>query len=140
VSRPLLESLASQTAASNTDSLVAQVYDQYLNFVVTEENLFSCDLHGVYNTLNNPTIADTVIEDTINRIVSSLFSVTVTLGIHLGLYLANFNRRYADYTMSKRKCCRNDFSTVGSKVARLLCQFACTVKLCILDVLSRQTW
>jgi sec1 family domain-containing protein 1 len=81
IPRPLLESLASQTAASNTDTLVAQVYDQYLNFVVTEENLFSCELHGVYTTLNNPTIADTVIEDTINRIVSSLFSVTVTLGI-----------------------------------------------------------
>ena len=65
---------------SNTDSLVAQVYDQYLNFVVTEENLFSCSLPGVYTTLNNPTVPDTVIEDTINRIVSSLFSVTVTLG------------------------------------------------------------
>jgi len=34
----------------------------------------------VYYTLNNPTAAETVIEDTINRIVSSLFSVAVTMG------------------------------------------------------------
>jgi sec1 family domain-containing protein 1 len=58
-----------------------QVYDQYLNFIVTEENLFSCGIPGVYNTLNNPTTSETAIEETINRIVASLFSVAVTLGI-----------------------------------------------------------
>jgi len=79
VSRPLLETIASQVTASNTSNLVSQVYDQYLNFIVTEENLFSCGIPGVYNTLNNPTIPETVIEDTINRIVSSLFSVAVTM-------------------------------------------------------------
>lgn len=83
VSRPSLETLASQVAASNTSNLVAQVYDQYLNFVVTEENLFSCGIPDVYHTLNNPTIAETVIEETINRIVSSLFSVAVTMGIEI---------------------------------------------------------
>ena len=81
ISRPLLETLASQVAASNTSNLVSQVYDQYLNFVVSEENLFSCEIPGVYRTLNDPSIAETVIEDTINRIVSSLFSVAVTLGV-----------------------------------------------------------
>ena len=80
ISRPLLESLASSVSASNTTNLVAQVYDQYLNFIVTEDNLFSCGIPGVYHTLNNPTVAETVIEDTINRIVSSLFSVAVTMG------------------------------------------------------------
>jgi sec1 family domain-containing protein 1 len=48
---------------------------------VTEENLFSCGIPNVYHTLNSPTAAETVIEDTINRIVSSLFSVAVTMGI-----------------------------------------------------------
>ena len=80
VSRPVLETLASQVAASNTSNLVAQVYDQYLNFIVTEENLFSCGISGVYHTLNNPSIVESAIEDTINRIVSSLFSVAVTMG------------------------------------------------------------
>ena len=80
ISRPLLESLAAQVASSNTTNVVAQVYDQYLNFIVTEENLFSCGIPGVYHTLNNPTVAESLIEDTINRIVSSLFSVAVTMG------------------------------------------------------------
>ena len=81
ISRPLLEALASQVAASNTSNLVTQVYDQYLNFIVTEENLFSCGIPGVYHTLNNPTVAESVIDETVNRIVSSLFSVAVTMGI-----------------------------------------------------------
>jgi sec1 family domain-containing protein 1 len=81
ISRTLLESFASQVAASNTTNLVAQVYDQYLNFIVTEENLFSCGIPDVYHTLNSPTVAESLIEDTINRIVSSLFSVAVTMGI-----------------------------------------------------------
>jgi sec1 family domain-containing protein 1 len=81
VSRPLLEDLASHVASTNTSNLVAQVYDQYLNFVVTEENLFSCGIPGVYHTLNNPTVAETVIEETVNKIVSSLFSVAVTMGM-----------------------------------------------------------
>ena len=59
---------------------MAQVYDQYLNFIVTEENLFSCGIPDVYYTLNTPTVPESVIEDTINRIVSSLFSVAVTMG------------------------------------------------------------
>jgi hypothetical protein len=37
---------ASQVAASNTFNLVAQVYDQYLNFIMTGENLFSCGIPG----------------------------------------------------------------------------------------------
>lgn len=81
VSRPVLENLASQVAASNAASLVAQVYDQYLNFIVTEENLFSCGISDVYHNLNNPTVAESLIEDTIDRTVSSLFSVAVTMGI-----------------------------------------------------------
>lgn len=81
IPRPLLETLASQVATSNTSTLVAQVFDQYLNFIVTEENLFSCGIPGVYNTLNNPTVAETLIEETVNKIVSSLFSVAVTMGI-----------------------------------------------------------
>jgi sec1 family domain-containing protein 1 len=81
IPRSLLETLASQVASSNSTNLVAQVYDQYLNFVVTEENLFSCGIPDVYYTLNTPTVAETLIEETINRIVSSLFSVAVTMGI-----------------------------------------------------------
>ena len=43
--------------------------------------LFSCGIPGVYHTLNNPTVAESIIDETVNRIVSSLFSVAVTMGI-----------------------------------------------------------
>jgi sec1 family domain-containing protein 1 len=77
--------LATQVAASNTANLVAQVYDQYLNFIVTEENLFSCGIPGVYHTFNHPTAAESVIENTMDKIVSSLFSVAITMGMFLKL-------------------------------------------------------
>ena len=37
----------------------------------------------MYHTLNSPSVSEDAIEDTINRIVSSLFSVAVTMGIPL---------------------------------------------------------
>jgi|SRR5271170_2502431 len=116
IPRPLLETFASQVAASNTSNLVTQVYDQYLNFIVTEENLFSCGISGVYHTLNNPTIAETVIEDTVNRIVSSLFSVALTMGIIFmkAILLYRYN---ANYTVSKGKCRRDDCAAFGWKIA-----------------------
>jgi len=99
ISRPLLEQLASQVAASNTSHLVAQVYDQYLNFIVTEENLFSCGIPQVYYTLNEPTVAESTIEDTISKIVSSLFSVAVTMGISVQLCRL-YSRDNSYYSMS----------------------------------------
>jgi sec1 family domain-containing protein 1 len=104
ISRTLLETLASEVAASNTSHLVAQVYDQYLNFIVTEENLFSCGMSKVYHTLNDPTAAETVIEDTINRIVNSLFSVVITMGQLFLATLLLILRYDAHSTMSQRKC------------------------------------
>jgi sec1 family domain-containing protein 1 len=93
--RPLLEDFATQVAASNTAYLVSQIFDQYLNFIVTEENLFSCGVPDVYYTLNHPVVAETVIEETVNRIVSSLFSVAVTLGTtHLSVLIQGLCRLF----------------------------------------------
>jgi len=80
IPRPLLETLASQVAVANASERVTQLYDQYLNFIVTEDNLFSCGIPGVYHTLNDPSVSEEAIEDVVNRIVSSLFSVAVTMG------------------------------------------------------------
>lgn len=76
-----METFANQVAAANASERVTQLYDQYLNFIVTEDNLFTCGIPGVYRTFNDPSVSEDVIEDTINRIVSSLFSVAVTMGI-----------------------------------------------------------
>jgi hypothetical protein len=41
IPRPLLEQFASQIAASETSEHISQIYDQHLNFIVSEPNLFS---------------------------------------------------------------------------------------------------
>ncbi|CAG8435621.1 3704_t:CDS:2 [Ambispora gerdemannii] len=81
IPRPLLEELAAVTIPTNTSHLIAQVYDQYLNFVLSEPNFFSLSQKNVYYTLNDPSAAETTIEKTIDRTVSSLFSVLVTMGV-----------------------------------------------------------
>lgn len=80
VPRPLLEDFAQMTVANNTAASVEQVFDQYLNFIVSEPNLFSLNRPSTYFTLNSPTSAESIIETTINNIVASLFSVIVTMG------------------------------------------------------------
>ena len=78
----MLEDFASQTATANTADSIAQLYDQYLNFVVAEPDLFSLGLgKEVYWALNTAQIKDEEIDALVDRIVSGLFSVVVTMGI-----------------------------------------------------------
>ncbi|CAG8455710.1 11084_t:CDS:2 [Diversispora eburnea] len=81
ITRPLLEELATSTISNNTSNLISQIYDQYLNFIVSEPNLFSLNQSNIYYSLNDPTAAETTIEQVIDRTVSSLFSVLVTMGV-----------------------------------------------------------
>lgn len=81
IPRPLLEEFAAQTAAANTADSIAQVYDQYLNFIVAEPDLFSLGLgKEVYWALNSSQIKDEEVDTLIDRIVGGLFSVVVTMG------------------------------------------------------------
>lgn len=75
-----MEEFAELTAQNESASQIAQVYDQYLNFVVSEPDLFSLNLKDVYYTLNSAKVSDTIIEETIDKLVSGLFSVVVTMG------------------------------------------------------------
>lgn len=82
ISRPLLEDFAAQTAAAGTSESIAQVYDQYLNFIVTEPDLFSLGMQKehTYWALNSAKTKDEELDRVIDRIVSGLFSVVVTSG------------------------------------------------------------
>ncbi|KAL1925670.1 uncharacterized protein VTP21DRAFT_553 [Calcarisporiella thermophila] len=81
IPRPLLEEFAATAVSTNTSHLVSQVYDQYLNFVCTEPNLFSLNQPGCYHKLNDPKAAESVIESIIDRATNSMFSVLVTMGV-----------------------------------------------------------
>jgi hypothetical protein len=81
ISRPLLEDFAAQIATTNTAESIAQVYDQYLNFIVAEPDLFSLGMgKEAYWTMNSGRPSNEEVDASIDRIVSGLFSVSVTMG------------------------------------------------------------
>ncbi|PGH00350.1 hypothetical protein GX51_05848 [Blastomyces parvus] len=81
IPRPLLEDFASQIASTETSDKVAQVYDQYLNFIVSEPDLFSLGMgKDMYWKINSTQTTDEELDTMIDRIVSGLFSVSVTMG------------------------------------------------------------
>ncbi|KAI5291106.1 Vesicle trafficking between the ER and Golgi [Ascosphaera aggregata] len=81
ISRPVLEDFADQIASSGTSGKIAQVFDQYLNFIVAEPNLFSLGLgKNTYSRINSNNTKDEEIDELVDRIVTGLFSVSVTMG------------------------------------------------------------
>ncbi|KAI0152857.1 sec1 protein [Xylariaceae sp. FL1272] len=83
IPRPLLEDFASQTATAGTSEHIAQLYDQYLNFIVAEPDLFSLGMQKehTYWALNSAKTKDEELDYVVDRIVSGLFSVIVTMGV-----------------------------------------------------------
>ena len=76
-----MEDFAAQIADAGTSESVAQVYDQYLNFIVGEPDLFSLEMgKNTYWALNSAQTKDDELDAVIERIVSGLFSVVVTMG------------------------------------------------------------
>lgn len=81
IPRPLMEDFAAQIAEAGTAESISQVYDQYLNFVVAEPDLFSLGLgKETYWALNSANVKDEEIDTLVEKIVSGLFSVVVTMG------------------------------------------------------------
>jgi hypothetical protein len=82
IPRPLLEDFARQTAEAGTSESIAQFFDQYLNFIVGEPDLFSLGMRkeNTYWALNSARTKDEELDYVIDRIVSGLFSVMVTMG------------------------------------------------------------
>ena len=81
IPRPLLEDFGAQTVTSGTAEHLAQVYDQYLDFIVSEPDLFHLNMKGAYHTLNSGQTKDEELDNVMDRIVSGLFSVVVTMGV-----------------------------------------------------------
>ncbi|KAJ5692679.1 hypothetical protein N7462_002102 [Penicillium macrosclerotiorum] len=81
VPRPLLEDFASQIATSGASEHIAQVFDQYLNFIVAEPDLFSLGLgNDAYYKINSGKTSDEDLDAIVDKVVGGLFSVSVTMG------------------------------------------------------------
>ncbi|KAJ9611326.1 Vesicle trafficking between the ER and Golgi [Cladophialophora chaetospira] len=122
ISRPLLEEFAAQIASTSTAEAIAQVYDQYLNFIVAEPDLFSLGMgKESYWTFNSAKVQEEAQDAAIDRIVSGLFSVSVTMGsvpiircpqTELAKMIATkLDRKLRDHVLNSKD---NLFSTKGS--------------------------
>ncbi|XP_066244847.1 protein sly1 homolog [Euwallacea similis] len=84
ISRQKLEDLASAAIEANCVANIHKIYDQYVNFLSLEDDMFvlrhqNSDALSYY-AINKGDIKDTEMEDIMNNIVDSLFSVFVTAG------------------------------------------------------------
>ncbi|KAF7641933.1 hypothetical protein LDENG_00268080 [Lucifuga dentata] len=84
ISRSKLEDIASAALAANAVNQVTKVYDQYLNFITLEDDMFIlCNQNKElisYHAINRADIQDTDMESIMDTIVDSLFCFFVTLG------------------------------------------------------------
>ncbi|TWW72397.1 Sec1 family domain-containing protein 1 SLY1 -like protein [Takifugu flavidus] len=84
ISRSKLEDIASAALAANAVAQVTKVYDQYLNFITLEDDMFVLchqNKHLIsYQAINRADLQDTDMEAIMDTIVDSLFCFFVTLG------------------------------------------------------------
>ncbi|CAK7901404.1 protein Sly1p [[Candida] anglica] len=80
INRELLEEFAKKVALSGKSSKILQVYDQYLDFIVTEPDLFSLDIQDVYTKFNNPLTNEDEIHQLADTIANGILATIITLG------------------------------------------------------------
>ncbi|KAH0620562.1 hypothetical protein JD844_021142 [Phrynosoma platyrhinos] len=84
ISRSKLEDIANAALGASAVTQVAKVFDQYLNFITLEDDMFVlCNQNKElvsYRAINRPDITDTEVETIMDTIVDSLFCFFVTLG------------------------------------------------------------
>lgn len=84
IPRQRLEELASAAIHGNTVPQISKVFDQYLNFISLEDDMFTLrhqDRDSIsYYAINKGDVKDSEMEQIMDTIVDSLFSVFVTLG------------------------------------------------------------
>lgn len=85
ISRQKLETIANAALQSESATNVKKVYDQYINFVALEDDLFILreqDKQSIsYHAVNRTDVSDGEITKVIDCIVECLFSLLVTCGV-----------------------------------------------------------
>lgn len=76
--RELLENFAQQVSTTGKSDKIKQVFDQYLDFVVTEPELFSLELSNTYSLLNNNTSTEESVNAICDKIADGLFNTVMT--------------------------------------------------------------
>ncbi|KAK6455303.1 vesicle trafficking protein Sly1 [Scheffersomyces xylosifermentans] len=79
INRELLEEFAKKVSISGRSFKIKQVFDQYLDFIVTEPNLFSLDLPKIFTQFNKAGTDEDTIHSLVDRIANGLLSTIITL-------------------------------------------------------------
>jgi hypothetical protein len=80
IERAQLEKFARDLVANNAVSLVSKVYDQYLDLISLESNLFTLNIRNSFIAYNEPTLSEIQIKSFINRMSYGLLSMVRLLG------------------------------------------------------------
>lgn len=119
-----MEDFAVQIAEAGTAESITQVYDQYLNFLVTEPDLFSLGLgKETYWALNSSKVKDEDIDNLVDQIVSGLFSVVVTMGTNFRSTMTTWfaealSRSFTNHPLSTGQRIGTDSRQAGQEVKR----------------------
>lgn len=120
LSRDLLEELAKTVAATGKSSKILQVYDQYLNYVVTEPSLFSLEIPHVYSKFSDAKTTEEQINDLAEVVADGLFDSIITMGNipiiraqtagPAQLVAEKLDQKLRDYVISTKFATSHDFS------------------------------
>lgn len=131
--RPLLEELATGSLKADAVGRISKVYDQYLEFVTLEDNLFSLAQHDIYVQLNDPSAGDQEIEGILEKIVAGLFCVLATLGVvpiircasggPAQMVAAALDSRLRDHLVTKNNLFNESGNLASSFQRPILCLF-----------------
>ena len=81
LSRALMEELATIAVMTNSAASISQIYDQNLNFICLDDNLFSVELQNSYQLIHDPTTPEIKIEEYVTYVTAAVFSVIGTMGL-----------------------------------------------------------
>lgn len=127
LSRSLLEEFAKKVALTGKADRIKQVYDQYLDFIVTEPNLYSLDLKDIYFQFNNPKTTENIINRNVEIISNGIFSSILTMG-SIPIIRANkggpaeliaqrLDEKLRDHVINNRRLAMNNPNSLSSTIS-----------------------
>lgn len=80
IDRPLLELLVQLLVAVNGVSMIAKIFDQYIDMIALEPNLFTLNIQNSFMLYNEPSLSESQIRSFMNRVATGLLSTIRVLG------------------------------------------------------------
>lgn len=79
IKRELLEEFAKKVSICGKSYKIKQIFDQYVDFIVTEPNLFSLDLPKIFTRFNSPGTSEDEIHGIADTIANGMLDTILTL-------------------------------------------------------------